>query len=343
MTLLFIINYQDKFFTLVSRHRDVFLNQNQELLKGKVLKGSFYATQDNMGIVSILFNSHNHIVYDTVRFRIKEKNSKQWYYESDYNTAAFFGLPLYPLGFPKINNSQGKEYYFELESISGTSTNYVSISTRYPQLESKYVFSHESIQEDKQRLTVYTIKKLFNLIQDRNVLFTFFVNLIPLIFYILFIYIDSEIHFYRYIKHSKYKDVFLKLIQRISSGLHEKMNQKRKQIKNKRPLYLYEILLPFLTYMLILWDIFFITKIIGIIVSILSVMSVIVFNTLSISYKITLVIVLVLLAILPFAILFEMEMVAQKLGMWAYIMLALMVIIYFSNVFDKSMNETKTS
>ena len=121
------------------------------------------------------------------------------------------------------------------------------------------------------------------------------------------------------------------------------MNQKRKQIKNKRPLYLYEILLPFLTYMLILWDIFFITKIIGIIVSILSVMSVIVFNTLSISYKITLVIVLVLLAILPFAILFEMEMVAQKLGMWAYIMLALMVIIYFSNVFDKSMNETKTS
>ena len=102
MTLLFIINYQDKFFTLVSRHRDVFLNQNQELLKGKVLKGSFYATQDNMGIVSILFNSHNHIVYDTVRFRIKEKNSKQWYYESDYNTAAFFLLPLYPFSFPII-------------------------------------------------------------------------------------------------------------------------------------------------------------------------------------------------------------------------------------------------
>jgi len=327
MNLFFIYNYEDRFFTLVSRHRQGFAtNKNLDLFKGRIISGTVVATENNLGIISIFFNSHTRVVHDIVRFRIKEEGSSSWFYEADYNTAAFFGLSQYPLGFPLITDSEGKKYYFELVSLAGTKNNHVTVE-RNPPIESKYVFYRASVLDNSHDLSLFSEKKIVNLIQDKDVVYAFLVNMLPLIFYIFITYVDSRVNLKKFIKSSIYAylaDGFLTVATHISPALHDQVDLKKKQLEKKN----YEMLLPLLICALILWDIFFITKIIGIIVIIISIMWIFISNTMEFSYKVSLFFVTILLFMLPFSLLFEMVIVPEKLGLWIYMMLIMMLIIY---------------
>lgn len=330
MTMLFVLKYEDRFFSLVFRHNGVFAkSQNINLTQGNVVSGSFYSPEDNLGSVSFLFNSHNRVVRDTVRFRIKERNNLNWYYKSDYNTAAFFGLPQYPFGFPLIKNSNGKEYYFEIESLNGTSNNHISIGIKNQHIESKHVFSRKLLSTNTQEIYRYMNKKIINLLKDRDVIYAIVVNMLPLIFFLFISYIDKKLRIHRYFKLIIYAIIinWLKnIIKYIPPNFHDSIKFEIRQFKKNHTKFIYKWSLLLIMIILIFWDIFFNLKTVGFIVGIISIMWIVVSREFEISYKISLFFALLLLFILPITLLFEMVIEPQKIGLWIYILL---ICIYF--------------
>ena len=103
-----------------------------ELLKGQKLQGTFTANDNYLGQVSIRFYNFGRINPDSVIFRIKEQEQSNWYYEGTYKTDQFQPDMLFPFGFPIINNSKGKAYLFEVESLNGLPEHSIGLSTVTP-------------------------------------------------------------------------------------------------------------------------------------------------------------------------------------------------------------------
>ena len=120
-----------------------------ELLSGSLATGKFKALEDNLGIIEIRFLTYGRVTADSIVFRLKEKSSKEWYYVNTYKAKEFGGYPLFPFGFPIINNSKDKIYYFELESLYGRKERAVSISTFEPVIITKHKFNLPYLLENK--------------------------------------------------------------------------------------------------------------------------------------------------------------------------------------------------
>jgi hypothetical protein len=103
-----------------------------ELLKGQKLQGTFTANDNYLGQVSVRFYNFDRINPDSVIFRIKEQGQNNWYYQGTYKTDQFQPDMLFPFGFPVINNSKGKTYSFEVESLNGLPEHSIGISTVAP-------------------------------------------------------------------------------------------------------------------------------------------------------------------------------------------------------------------
>jgi len=111
---------------------DVFeVNHSQakpvRILKGEVYQQSFLSTADSFGIIAVKFSNNNKINQDVLTFRIKEENDKDWFYENQYKTDQFQNNQFFTFGFPKINDTQGKTFVFEIESLVGTEDDSVSV------------------------------------------------------------------------------------------------------------------------------------------------------------------------------------------------------------------------
>jgi hypothetical protein len=105
---------------------------SDELVKGEKLQGMFTANDNYLGQVSIRFYNFGRINPDSVIFRIKEQGQSNWYYEGTYKTDQFQPDMLFPFGFPMINDSKGKTYVFEVESLNGLSEHSIGLSTVTP-------------------------------------------------------------------------------------------------------------------------------------------------------------------------------------------------------------------
>lgn len=100
------------------QHRD-FSDKSLVLLSQNVIvSGEFIATEPQLGIVSFRFQRPDTETTASVVFRIKEKGSKEWYYEHAYTENQLHVYDWYPFGFPMIEHSGGKTYQFELKGIS---------------------------------------------------------------------------------------------------------------------------------------------------------------------------------------------------------------------------------
>ena len=111
---------------------DVFeVNHSQakpvRVLKGEIYRQSFLSTTDSFGIIAVKFSNNNKINQDVLTFRIKEENDKDWFYENQYKTDQFQDNQFFTFGFPKINNTQGKAFVFEIESLAGAEDDSVSV------------------------------------------------------------------------------------------------------------------------------------------------------------------------------------------------------------------------
>lgn len=175
-----VISYSNPIKTIVQ-------SLHGRLFKGDKLTGEFKAVDNNLGIVAIRLQTYQRVQYkdeDLLRFRIKEKGASQWYYENNYRSGFVYDMPFLPFGFPIISTSQGKTYIFELESLKGDPTNSVSLSTRQPVLMTKYQANKSSLVKDPKNLIIFAFKKFVYSFATIDIIYSSFVFLIPLLFYL---------------------------------------------------------------------------------------------------------------------------------------------------------------
>ncbi len=188
-TVWYTVLFDKSFLVLSYPHDKMNFTQftDKKLFKGDVLSGKFQAKEDNLGIVSLRFTVFNRVPYkseDHIAFRLKELGAKRWYYQNEYRSGLIYDVPLFPFGFPKIDNSQGKTYQFELESLNGNNLNAVSLNNREPVIFSTYQANKQELLHDKTQLGIFIMKKLINSLQTIDIIFVSFVFLLPFLFYL---------------------------------------------------------------------------------------------------------------------------------------------------------------
>jgi len=190
LTCLYIITFDTSLSVISYNHgRESFDKVTySKLLKGDIISGHFTAAENNLGIVSIKFQTFIRPPYaneDTLVFRLKEAGSKSWYYGNSYRDGLVYEVPFFPFGFPKIANSKGKTYYFQVESLSGNVSNSVALSNRGQNLFSKYQASKSLLLHNKKELAIFIVKKFVSTLLTTDVRFSSFIYFLPLLFYLL--------------------------------------------------------------------------------------------------------------------------------------------------------------
>lgn len=111
---------------------DVFEVNNSQakpirILKGDIYQQEFLSPAESFGIIAVKFSNNNKINQDSLIFRIKEIDEKDWFYENHYKTDQFQNNQFFTFGFPKITEATNQKFVFEIESIAGTNEDSVSI------------------------------------------------------------------------------------------------------------------------------------------------------------------------------------------------------------------------
>ena len=160
----------------------------KEMHKGDAANGSFYAEDDNLGIVSVRFNTFRRINDDVVRFYIKQKGSNKWYYNNLYKVDQFQPDDFFTFGFPRIKNSKGKQYDFRIQSVNGSRGDAVAISSLEPTFVKKYQFTKSELLPNKKLLAEFFYKKFLNSFSSSSFIVSSLVYLYPIILYILWLF-----------------------------------------------------------------------------------------------------------------------------------------------------------
>ena len=227
-TLLFIINFDTSFSIWSYNHpnSDFTKLTFNPLYKGNKISGEFKAKDNNLGIVSIRFQTFIRPPYsleDIYLFRIKEKGKQKWYYQNTYKSGLVYDIPFFPFGFPQIQNSKGKTYEFEVISLNGNYVNALEISDRKPILVSKYKYSREVLVRNKTALINFLFTKINNSMQNPDVWFSSFIYFLPFLFYLFWIsifekYVDTVRnrldYFFDILSKNKYISPILRVIKK---------------------------------------------------------------------------------------------------------------------------------
>jgi hypothetical protein len=190
LTFLYIIHL-DTAFSLLSYNlpKTVFTHLPQDKLeKGNFVSGEFVAQDNNLGILSLRFETFFRPAYqneDLLLFQLREKGSGNWYYENIYRDGTIYDVPFFPFGFPIINDSRGKIYEFRITSLKGDNSNSVAISQRWQNIAAKYKFTGHELLQNKAEFLQFSVKKFFSSLQTIDVLFSSLVYLLPLFFYLI--------------------------------------------------------------------------------------------------------------------------------------------------------------
>lgn len=165
-----------------------------ELHKGEIIRGQFTANNNNMGIISVRFNTFNRINDDVVIFRLKEKQSARWFYEHKYKVDQFQPNQLFTFGFPIITDSQGKTHVFEVESTKGENRNAVALSTINPVFVAQYQFPREELIRSPITLITFIINKLISSFSDINFSVVSMLYSLPFVHYIVWLILFRKKH-----------------------------------------------------------------------------------------------------------------------------------------------------
>lgn len=179
-----------------------FSSSHKEMFRNDLLSATFKSHYTNLGIIQVRFNNFKRMSDDILIFRIREKGNTEWYYQANYKTDQFQDNQLFPFGFPLIQDSQNKEYEFEIISQRGNKKNNVGASTSYPSFVAKHIYSR-SMLSDRSELISFIIKKFFNTITDWNVIKRSVAYLIPFLIYTQF---ERFINFKRF---NRFKRFFI--------------------------------------------------------------------------------------------------------------------------------------
>ncbi len=192
LTFLYIITFDTSLSVLSYIHGKQSFNKVQysKLLAGDKISGEFKAQENNLGIVSVKFQTFIRPPYkyeDTIVFRIKEKGGINWFSENKYRNGLMYDVQPFLFGFPKILDSKGKTYYFELESLNGNENNSIALSNKSQILFSKYQVSKALLLHDNKELIIFGTKKFVSAMLTTDVRFSLFIYLLPFLFYLFWI------------------------------------------------------------------------------------------------------------------------------------------------------------
>jgi hypothetical protein len=278
------------------------------LLKGEKFEGEIVSIEKGLGIISLRFKSSKRIPYkdeDVIVFRVKEKGSSQWYHESTYKSGLIYDVPFLPFGFPVIQDSKGKTYQFELESLKGNVKNGVVLDTRAPIVISKYKQNKAQVLSNLSSFSEFIIKKFFNSIKIVDVYFSSIVFLLPFIFHVLWSI--------GYIKlNNKNKESFYAYINNFLSRIDNTFST-------------YPFILISIPLILICIDVLFLQVLNDLLYIVISVLWIVIFKRYKLVYKYTMFLAISLLFI---AALLELGniLAAEKAATWSFTFLVILFI-----------------
>ncbi len=165
-------------------------NHSVDLIKNLNTKiiGRITSTDNYLGIISIRFNQKQ-IQKIGSEFRIKELKSLDWYHVATIEASQFSALPLYPFGFPVIENSRGKTYEFEIELLDKTGNRKLELSREKPVLISQYKYPKEVLLNHPNLLVSFIYKKISYYITSKKLWKIFTVYSLPALFYFIYSFI----------------------------------------------------------------------------------------------------------------------------------------------------------
>jgi len=190
--LLFRLNEQGNQLLSLEKpgdNQELISTRSGELIKGDIVRGKIKFTYPNLGQIMVRFNNNNHDSEDIVLFKIKEEGSLDWYYQVKIKTDQFQPHALFPFGFPRIKNSAGKTYVFEIESLRGEQGKGISLDTRQPQFTSKAIYTKKELLSDMQLAPYFVFHKILSL---RHYLSAILFSFYPFIFFLFLYYYPYE-------------------------------------------------------------------------------------------------------------------------------------------------------
>lgn len=155
-----IFIFQDYSPTVIIENNKFQNNPKKDLYQGDKINGEFTALHNNLGIVSVKFDTHWNINTDFLQFSIKEKGQSTWYYSNKYKVDQFQNKQYFPFGFPQINNSKNKIYEVKIESLFGTSDNSVTPSPNNEPFLTKYNFPKNYLLQNKNTIPTFLFNKI---------------------------------------------------------------------------------------------------------------------------------------------------------------------------------------
>lgn len=192
---LFMLLQGEMRSVLIKRHPNkAFVDyQADEFTAGSVAAAVFKADDNNLGIVGLKFKTYNRINGDVLEFRLKEEAKRDWIYVNQYKTDQFQNEQFFPFGFPKIPDSAGKTYLFEVESLNGREDNAVGLSKSGKVIESRYQFNLKKLKTNPPMLIRFLYKKIFFSLGRLDFWLASIIYLLPFYAYIFYLIFSKKL------------------------------------------------------------------------------------------------------------------------------------------------------
>lgn len=163
------------------------------LYKGNRVEGEFTAHYDNLGILAVRFRTFHRINTDFLRFQIKKKGDKNWYYSALYKVDQFQDNQLFPFGFPIIQNAKGKDFIFEIISEQGKKNNAVIIQDKVPMVfVAKYQYPKSEIKPGGDKFVWYGIHKVLNTLRELSLSNVDILYFSPFLWYLFLLFLNAQ-------------------------------------------------------------------------------------------------------------------------------------------------------
>lgn len=199
-----INDFCDYFPTVIVNTNQFSFKENKQLLVGEKIEQEFKSKYNNLGTISIKFDTDYKINKDTLRFSIKEVNSDNWYYTNEYSVEEFQNNKYYSFGFPEIEGSKNKKYQIEIISLKGTKGESVSVVAKGSYLLSRHSFPKKYLLQNKNRIPKFLFNKIKSFFENIGFKNYFRILIISLILW-LFLTNKNIKKLSNYIRSEKFK------------------------------------------------------------------------------------------------------------------------------------------
>ena len=165
-------------------HESTSIRSNGGVIAGKIISNDNY-----LSLLTVRF-ANTEVLSGNSVFKIKNVSDQDWYQVATISASNYTVIPQYVFGFPTIMKSQDKTYEFEVRMIDDSSG--LKLSNKYPVLISQYQFPKNVLLENKGLLVEFIIKKLSYYIYGETAWKVFAIYSIPFFLYLFYISIVAR-------------------------------------------------------------------------------------------------------------------------------------------------------